>query len=391
MNTLRLYILMGLLWCGFAGAAAPAGGDTIVSYVVCDAGSDIYELEGHAALRVQMPGSDVAVNYGLFDFSSPGFVWRFALGETDYMCGAAPWAYFAESYRRAGRRVTEHRLDLTAAEKRRLIDFLADNLRPENAVYRYNYVKDNCATRPLRAVEAAIADSIMLPDPDGRIETFRSMMRHYHRNYPWYQFGIDLALGSGIDYELTPREKSFAPVMLDAQLREARTASGRKLVAATAVAVDYAAGAAVQGPTPWWATPMTAAVAVLLLAAGFTARDLRRRRTCRAFDTALFGLFSLLGCLIFFLSVFSSHEATSPNYLLAWLNPLCLIPVIFIWIKKARNLVLCYQIANFAMILLFSAFWPLLPQCANAAIWPLVAADALRAASYILINRPHRK
>ena len=387
----RIKILMAALCCAIAGHAAGCGADTIVSYVVCDAGSDIYELEGHAALRVRTPGADVAVNYGLFDFSSPGFVWRFALGKTDYMCGAAPWPYFAESYRRAGRRVTEHQLDLTAAEKRRLIDYLAENLRPENAVYRYNYVKDNCATRPLRAVEAAIADSIMLPDPDGRTETFRSMMRRYHRNYPWYQFGIDLALGSGIDYELTPREKSFAPIMLDSQLREAHTTSGRKLVDATAVAVDYPAGAAVQSPTPWWATPMTAAVAILLLTIAVTARDLRRGHTCRAFDALLFAIYGLLGCLLFFLTVFSSHEATSPNYLLAWLNPLCLIPVIFIWIKKARNLVLCYQIANFAVILLFSAFWPLLPQCANAAIWPLVAADALRAASYILINRPQKK
>ena len=226
---LRIKILMAMLCLAFAGHAAAGDADTVVSYVVCDAGGDVYQLEGHAALRVRMPHADVAVNYGLFDFGAPAFVWRFALGETDYMCGAAPWEYFLDSYTRTGRRVTEHRLNLTSEEKRRLLDFLSENLRPENAVYRYNYVKDNCATRPLRAIEIAMADSILLPDPDGQQETFRSMMRRYHRNYPWYQFGIDLALGSGIDYRLSAREKSFAPVFLDDQLREARAASGRKL------------------------------------------------------------------------------------------------------------------------------------------------------------------
>lgn len=373
-------------------AGAAEAGDTVVSYVVCDAGGDVYELEGHAALRVRMPGgTDVAVNWGLFDFNAPGFVWRFALGRTDYMCGAAPWSYFAESYRRAGRRVTEHRLDLDAAEKRRLVELLGDNLQPENAVYRYNYVKDNCAARPLRMVEMATGDSIVLPDTGRGAETFRSVTRRCHRNYPWYQFGIDLALGPGIDYTLTAREKAFAPVVLDAQLREARRASGRRLVEESVVVVEGAEGAAVQGPTPWWATPMAAGVAVLLLCAAASVRDFRRRRTSRAVDAALYGLLGAAGCLIFFLCFFSTHEATSPNYLLMWLNPLCLIPVIFIWIKKARRLVLCYQIANFALILLFCALWPLLPQSANAAIWPFVAADALRSASYIVINRPLKK
>ena len=362
--------------------------DTVVSYVVCDAGSDVYELEGHAALRVALPdGTDLAVHYGLFDFDAPGFVWRFALGQTDYLCGATPWPVFADAYRRAGRRVTEHRLRLTPAEKQRLTAFLAANLRPENRVYRYNYVLDNCATRPLRAVESALADSIVLPDPAPQLGTFREVMRHYHRNYPWYQFGIDLALGPGIDRPISAREKMFAPVLLGEALPQARTAGGRTLVEHSEIVAAGAPGGVAAGPTPWWATPMAAAVAVLLLAAAFTARDIRRRRVSRVFDSALYAAFGAAGCLLVFLVFVSTHEATSPNFLLAWLNPLCFIPVIFIWIKKARHIVLCYQIANFAVLLMLCAAWPMLPQSANASFWPLITADALRAANYIIIAR----
>ena len=390
VSSLRIVILSAALLIATTGRAQVEA-DTLVSYVVCDAGSDVYELEGHAALRVRMPeGPDMAVHYGLFDFNAPAFVWRFALGQTDYLCGATPWEYFLDAYAREGRRVTEHRLNLTSGEKSRLVDFLAENLRPENRVYRYNYVKDNCATRPLRAVEVALADSILLPDPTGTPETFRSMMRAYHRNYPWYQFGIDLALGSGIDYTLSPREKSFAPITLGIQLPDAATAGGRRLVAESIVAAPGTDGGVAHGPTPWWATPLAFALAVLACSVGVTVRDLHRRRVTRWFDALLFGMLGLAGCLVFFLVFFSTHEATSPNFLLAWVNPLCLIPVIFIWIKKAQRLVMCYQIANFAALLVLCLAWPLLPQSANAAFWPLIAADAIRAANYITLHRTVR-
>ena len=116
-----------------------------------------------------------------------------------------------------------HELNFTPEQKARLVDLLKENVKPENAVYRYNYVKDNCATRPLRAVELAAGDSLRLaPAPfeaNSSIPvTFRNIMRHYHKNYPWYQFGIDIALGSGIDYLLSRREMTFAPAELDKML-----------------------------------------------------------------------------------------------------------------------------------------------------------------------------
>lgn len=387
-NIFVLFVFLS--FCFRIDTSAANHQDTIISYIVCDAGADIYQLEGHAALRVQMPGTDIAVNYGLFDFAAPGFVWRFALGHTDYMCGAAPWEWFLDAYRREGRRVTEHRLDLTPAEKTAIIRHLDWNLQPANRVYRYNYVKDNCATRPLAVVERALPDTLILPDPIPEARTFRDIMRHYHRNAPWYQFGIDLALGPGIDYPLTPREKAFAPVLLDRQLPEARTASGRRLVSDSAIAVPAPLGAAVPAPTPWWATPMAFALAILAAAVAVTVRDRRRHAVTRWFDTLLYGLLGLAGCLVFFLIFFSSHEATSPNYLLAWVNPLCLIPAILLWIKKATPILTRYQAANLAALILLSALWPLLPQSANPAIWPLIAADALRSLNYLTLTR-HKK
>ena len=183
--------------------------DTTVWFVDVYPGAEIFQLEGHSAIAVQIPGQPTAVyNYGVFDFNSPNFVGRFVKGETDYMAVKWPFDPFMAEYYQEGRRVVAHELNLDSLTLRRLLDRLEWQVRPENRSYRYNYVKDNCATRPLAAVESALGDSIRLsPAPfeanSYPVMTFRNIMRHYHRNYPWYQFGIDLALGPGIDYPLS--------------------------------------------------------------------------------------------------------------------------------------------------------------------------------------------
>lgn len=193
-----------------SSAAVPA--DTVVSMVTVDRGTEIYELEGHTALRITTPNLDVAISYGMFNFNKPGFVYRFVKGETDYSVGEIPWAVFVREYEHAGRSIQQQTLNLTSAEKARLMELIKINLQPENREYRYNYLRDNCATRPLRIVELAISDTIILGNADPALDSFRNYMRHYHANYPWYQFGIDLALGNGIDAEMTEREKVLLPL-----------------------------------------------------------------------------------------------------------------------------------------------------------------------------------
>ncbi|WP_301753204.1 DUF4105 domain-containing protein, partial [uncultured Muribaculum sp.] len=137
-----------------------------VSLITCLPGNQVYELEGHTALRIKRGDNDLAVNYGIFDFDSPNFIYRFVKGETDYMVAAYPFEYFMADYMRHGRRVVEQHLDLTQPQAHRLSELLSENLRPEKRTYRYNYVKDNCATRPLVMLEAAIGDTLSFTAPD---------------------------------------------------------------------------------------------------------------------------------------------------------------------------------------------------------------------------------
>lgn len=392
-TVIRLLLAVTVIGVSFRTARANEGygvdGDTTVWFVNMYPGSDIYELEGHSALRIRMPGNDLAINYGMFSFDAPNFVYRFVKGETDYMAGAIPWGYFEREYIDAGRRMVAHKLNLTSEQKQRLLTIVANNLLPENRVYRYNYVLDNCATRPLRTVELATGDSILLSQPDDipDLQTFRDYMRYYHRNYPWYQFGIDLALGTGIDRQITVREKSFAPVILDMQLDEARLTDGTPLTIETVVLNDTDPDGRVLAPTHWYLRPITVSWVLSLFVIIYAlVKCLRYGRYPRGLVTVLFTCFTLAGLVVTFLVFVSVHEATSPNYNLLWLNPLCVIPAICLWIKKAKIAVITYFFLNFVLLISLLSVWLLGIQSPNPAFIPLVMADMTLSALYIYLN-----
>ncbi len=368
-----------------------------ISLITCGPGSDIYELEGHTGLRISTPQTDFVANWGMFDFNAPNFVGRFVMGKTDYQLGLIPTDMFLRSYGRQGRSVTEQELNLTPAQAMKVYDMVMENARPENRVYRYNYIHDNCATRPLFIIEKAVSpDSLSLPSTAemAEIPTFRMAMRRFHANYPWYQFGIDLALGSGIDYPISDREQSFAPVTLCAMIDGATVHDGygasRQLVCERTEILPQSQSGGPLAPTPWYLTPVAVFSLLAFIAALLSYRDIRRRKLSRWFDTIFYTLLGLTGCLSAFLVFISVHAATSPNMLLLWINPLCLIIPATIWLRRGLRVAALYQYVNLAGILTFAICWIAGPQSGNVAFIPLMLADAFRAVTYIYINRhPH--
>lgn len=392
--TVRIIISLMLILSGSIAMAEGGADDIRVSLLTARAGADIYQLEGHTALRIQSPDrGDYVINWGLFDFAAPNFVYRFVKGETDYMAGAAPTDRFLEMYRREGRVVVEQALNLTPFEKLRVIELTDNNLMPANRVYRYNYVLDNCATRPLAVIERAICDTLSLGAtslPAKSVSTFRNAMRHYHVNYPWYQFGIDLALGSGIDRRISSREMSFAPEALEQMMSSAERRDGAKLVEGTSVLVGAEGESPVLPPTPWYLAPMFWCSIVLLVSICVSVGQIRKKSpgvASKIFDTLFYLAMGLAGCVIIFLVVISVHEATSPNWLLLWLNPLCFIPVMAVWVKRMEKLLFSYQILNFASLIVLLVLFGCGVQSPNAAFIPLIVADGVRALSCIKTNR----
>lgn len=363
----------------------------VVSLVTCYPGPDVYEVYGHMMLRVRYHEYDRVYNYGTFDFDADNFVYHFVKGETDYRLTAYDGSYILYGYHR--RKVVEQRLNLTVEQSMAILLALSDNLRPENAVYRYSFVYDNCATRPRDIVESVLNGNLHYGEMTDTV-TFRQEIRRYTANYPWYQFGVDIVLGSGIDYELSYREQMFVPMVLMKAFDEAtveRDGHLEPLVAETIILNDGSDEGDILPPTPVWLSPMAVMVTFLLVTLVISGLDVCRGRVSRGFDSLLFGITGLAGLLLFFLIFMSSHAGTSPNFNGFWIHPFALLPAILVWIKKSKKILYFYHFANFAVIVVLLVVWRVLPQEANAASFPLMMSLAVRSLSYILVYRKECK
>lgn len=366
------------------------GADSVtVSLITYYPGSEIYELFGHTELRVATEGgSDLLFNYGTFDFSAPNFALRFATGKTDYMCVAVPRGSMPFT---PGRKAVEQRLNLTQRQARDMRDRLMRNIMPDMATYRYKYVSDNCATRPRDIIEA-VCGGVQWPRLQQSV-TYRQMMRHYNRNYPWEQLGIDLALGCGLDTAITARQQMFVPlVLMQAASRATIERDSRRvpLVADTRVINPGSDDGLALPPTPWPLTPMSAAIALLLAVAAVSWTDWRRRKPSRWLDTLLWTAAGAAGCLVWFLTFVSTHEATSPNVNAVWLHPFYLVAAVAVW-RKGGKLMPALCIAMLAAMAAAAVCFATGVQVPNAAFIPLLAALAARPATLLAINITNNK
>lgn len=360
----------------------------VVSLITCEPGREVYELCGHEAIRIRGIVDGIPVdsvwNYGVFDFNQPNFIYRFVKGQTDYMLAGYPFRMFIPEYVLSGRGVTEQELNFTQPEARKLLEMLREESKPENCQYRYNYVKDNCSTRIVDRIDQASSKRIIYPD-NVKYGTFRNEMRHYHRNYPWYQFGIDLALGSGIDLPISGRAEMFVPVELKEKASVAKFEDGTPFVKSTLI-LSPDSGEAVDGPTPWYLTPFAVAMAAFIIVSILCLLEVRKRLLFPLLYSLWFGITGVAGCVVFFLVFVSEHEATSPNLLLIWLNPLQLLFAITVWIRRWRLLnagLAWYNIIGVGSLLLV---WAFQVQNANVAFFPMMGISVMLSAAYVVVT-----
>lgn len=373
-----------ILFLAFPSVATQKRDSIVVSLLTAWPGPEVYQLCGHSAIRIRGAEVDSVWNYGVFDFDEPNFVYRFVKGETDYMLVGYPTMWFMPEYLSEGRKVLEQDLNLTQDEAWKLRSLLQTEALPQNRTYRYNYVNDNCATRITDRLAQATDARLIFPDTIA-YGTFRREMRTFHRDYPWYQFGIDLALGSGLDRELRANEEMFVPTVMSDRYAQATLSDGRRLVSDTRQLMPDS-GYATLPATPWYLTPNFWSAICFILMAAFSVFMAWKRRILRWLYCLWFALIGLGGCVIAFLVFASDHEATSPNMLLLWLNPLQLIVAVCVWWPRAHwpvNIMAWYNIVVLGILLII---WPFQLQSANTAFFPLMGATLALSIVYAILD-----
>ena len=129
---------------------------------------------------------------------------------------------------------------------------------------------------------------------------------------------------------------------------------------------------------PFFYTPFFCFSAFFILILLQTFIEYRTEKYYRLVDIFLFFAAGVAGCIIFFLSFLSVHPCTFPNISLLWLHPLHLIGVILFSVKKFKKPAYWYHFINFAIIIIMSVAWIILPQHVNIAFIPLIACLWLR-------------
>ena len=301
---------------------------SVVSLMTCTPGRPLYLHFGHSALRVQDPAFhgadgiscpiDWTFNYGIFSFDTEHFYVKFTRGETDYMLAMQETGYFVASSQADGRDVFEQELNLTLAERQQILDALIENYRPENRVYRYNFVFDNCATRPLRLIEKALPDFHV--STDTLEATWRDQITYYSGKWTWGEFGINLVFGRLADKKMTVAESLFLPENLMNYIQ----ASG--LVGRSHI------GTFVPRDGTFMGSPYLVLIILCLLIVCVTVWDFRRKKQCYVMDATFYLLYTLVGCILTFLMFFSTHPFVTENANWLILNPLWIVPfVLCLW------------------------------------------------------------
>ncbi|MDN5782808.1 MAG: DUF4105 domain-containing protein, partial [Luteimonas sp.] len=155
---LLLVLLLWALACGTA-LAAPA---PRIGVATMQPGTVFFERFGHDAIVVEDPvtGAATSYNFGFFDPDEPDFVSNFVYGRMRYRLQALPFDDDMAYYRDVGRGVSVQWLNLSNDQAVRLSAALAENAKPENARYGYDYFTDNCATRVRDAIDTALGGSL---------------------------------------------------------------------------------------------------------------------------------------------------------------------------------------------------------------------------------------
>jgi hypothetical protein len=351
-----------------------------VSLITYGASAELHGMYGHSAIRVtdELQGVDVVFNYGIFSFSKPNFVYRFAKGQTDYLLAMFDFKRTAQEYIKDGRSIYEQDLNLSPKEKQQLFDALVVNALPKNREYRYNFFEDNCATRVRDIVEKNVDGKVKWADPEEIRQTYRGWINHYQQVMPWANFGIDLVVGAPADRKINRYEEMFLPDWVKDQFGKGKIVKGNRSkplvtegrwIFQPEETLSYNNHISI---VTWFFLLLFLATVLL------TMKEQKKQKHYFWLDGIWYLVFGLVGVVLTWFALVSEHPAMHPNYNLAWALPTHLIYAIGLVKTSWRNKLSWYpKFTAIAIVLFGISIFTVPQQFASPVIW-MVGSLAIR-------------
>ena len=239
---------------------------------------------------------------------------KFFQGRFMYWLDLSPLDANIPAYVHEGRAIDAQELDLTPAQKLELEARLEENARPENLKYKYDYYRDNCATRVRDMIDAVIGGRLKAASQrPGRL-TYRGHTLRLTESFPAEEVTLNLVMGDYIDQPITVWDEGFIPMELQKTLREVTVLSDdgtpRPLVKSERrITPEPLFADPPASPPVWWPYSLGLGVVLggVMAGLGYLASRKRAERglDLRAVARVGFGgLLSLFGFVIGFLGIF---------------------------------------------------------------------------------------
>jgi hypothetical protein len=314
-------------------------------------------------------------NWGVFDFSTPNFAWKFAKGRLNYLLLEEPLDRFLREYSYSKRYVYSQKLNITSVETKILLSLINENLKPENINYRYDFFYDDCSTRIRDIFEKSVGDKLLYPPAEtGKIPSFREMVGKYQTPYPWLEFGINLIMGSSSDKKASFRDRMFLPIEMQKELSETVINRSGKMIPLLQNPQAILNFEAPSVKRKYLTSPVSIFTIILILVIILSVW-LKNQKIIKIMDISIFSVFSILAILMIFFNFFTDHQQMKLNMNLIWLNPLLIVCLIFLILKKEGVVwfrLVFYISAGFILIHLF------LPQKFDISFFSLLLVIMIR-------------
>jgi hypothetical protein len=346
--------------------------------ITCGPGTETYSMYGHSAMRIVIPDkkSDLVYNWGVFDFGTPNFAWKFAKGRLDYSLGVYSYESFLREYFHDQRWVISQKFNIESADIEKLFALLTENLKPENITYRYDFFYDDCSTRIRDLIEKTLGDDLLYPPekPIKELTTFRALTGEYENLHPWTKLGIDLIMGSPGDKKASFRDRMFLPVDLKNGLSELLIKRSGKMIPLLKdpeIVLDFNPPASTE---KLFTSPLFVFSLLLIFIIMLTGL-MRGKAVNRVIDIFIFSVFSVLALLMIFFNLFTDHQQMKLNLNIIWLNPFIIVCLASLILK--RNWKIWFRTV-FYLAAVFLLLLVVLPQHINNAYIPLIIILILR-------------
>lgn len=329
--TKKLLLVFLLICCQIGFSQSLVSDNTVVSILTVGTADASHSLYGHTALRIkdETKNIDLVYNYGMFDFSTPNFMFKFVKGDLQYYAAAYPYEDFEYSYRVENRSIYEQVLNLSVGEKESLINKLNISLSSDDRYYTYKFIDRNCTTKVIDVVNGVLEGKpIVKKNIDSK--TYRDVLFPYVENHFYQKLGINIIFGHRVDDQATIM---FLPLDLFENLK-ATSYKDKPLVKETNVIFEANRPSAFS-----FLDSIYSLIVVLLLFV------LIKKRAMQATYFLILGLIGLLFSLI---GLYSLHQEVLWNYNVLLFNPLFLVLLYFMgtnnekWIKRLSSICLVF-------------------------------------------------